>query len=249
MEPALYDLFYDIEEEHWWWRSRRTIALVALERLIPGPERARVLDIGCGMGAFLRALPARFEGYGVDISEKAIEGCRAKGMTRVFQTKGPELPFGPGFFDAACAFDVLEHLDDEGPLLVEAARVLKAGGRLLATVPAFPFLATRWDELNEHKRRYLKDGLIGVLERHGFRVEFCSYCNFLLFPLALARSLHERVWGRPDAQGSEIPGAAVPAKHVNAVLEGAFSSERHWLADARALPWGSSLIVWARKAP
>lgn len=246
MEPILYDLFFDIEEGHWWWRGRRAIIGSFLERLFPGPGPYRVLDVGCGLGAQLRALPFKFEGYGADSSPQALEGCRRRGMSRIFQVLGPELPFESEFFHAVLALDVLEHLDEEGPLLRNVHRVLRPEGHLLATVPALPWLWTRWDALNLHKRRYRRRPLRAMLERHGYQTRFCSYMNCFLFPLAAFRKLSEDLG---CGQAGALPaGAVIPAATVNAALEALFGLERFVLSRGIPLPWGSSIMSWSQRS-
>lgn len=238
-------MFSDIEEEHWWWRSRRAIILDLLDRLLPEPGPHRVLDFGCGLGAMLRALPPHIEGYGVDASERAVEGCHRHGMARVLHSPGPELPFSSGFFNGALALDVLEHLDEEGPLLRELGRVMKEDGSLIATAPAFPWLWTHWDELNQHRRRYTRQTLSATLDAHGFRVRFCSYMNFFLFPLAMLRRISEI---RKSSEENSFPaGARIPSPGLNRLLAAVFGSERLWLNREKNLPWGSSLIAIAQK--
>lgn len=243
MEPILYDHFERIEETHWWWRGRRTIILAMLRLHLPPPGPWRILDVGCGMGALLAALPPDVEGYGVDPSAKAVESCRGQGLTRVQEASAESLPFEPGFFDAVLALDVLEHLDLEAPALTGMRRVLKPGGLLVATVPAFQALWSRWDDINHHRRRYLKSDLLAVLRAAGFDPVLASYLNFFLSPAMAARAAVERL--RP---GHDLPfGAHLPPSGLNRALEAVFSFERHWLLRGRGLPWGSSVLALATR--
>ena len=66
------------------------------------------------------------------------------------------LPFGDATFDVVCAFDVVEHCEPEALALAELARVLKPGGRLLISVPAYQWAWTEFDEENGHHRRYTR---------------------------------------------------------------------------------------------
>jgi arsenite methyltransferase len=97
----------------------------------------RVLDIGVGPGFLASELSAMgVEVVGLDVSEAVLALAR-----RRFAVDGvvvelvvgdcTALPFPNGTFDAVVAVQVLEFVDDVGAALREAARVLRAGGRLL----------------------------------------------------------------------------------------------------------------------
>lgn len=99
----------------------------------------RLLDIGCGDGNFT-VLMARVCGteeiYGVDVSERAVELARAKGIKcyRV-DVDTEKLPFSDNFFDAITALEVIEHLFDPDHFLEEVRRVLKPGGLFILSTP------------------------------------------------------------------------------------------------------------------
>ena len=105
------------------------------------PRRApgeRVLDLGCGAGRFLAALrDAGAEPVGVEIAEAAVERARTNvpgADVRLLEPDGT-IPAAHGEFDLVWCSEVLEHIPDVGAALFEVRRVLKPGGRLLATVP------------------------------------------------------------------------------------------------------------------
>ena len=228
MKPEMYDNLLDLEQRHWWWRARRRIFREILESL-PPPGPKRLLDIGCGAGQWLKEI-----GYGVGIEKSPI--ARAICKSRGLDVKPNGFNSHSFEFDVVTAFDVMEHCAFPGDIVSDAYSRLKPGGYSIVTVPAYNWLWTRWDDLNEHKRRYTRHELIADLEYQGFNVEFASYFNFYLFPLA--------VWRKISGNATAI----IPGRFINRLLERIFQHERHWLAARRAFPWGSSIIAIVRKA-
>jgi SAM-dependent methyltransferase len=129
---ALYDqAFADIRvrRDEWSWLNAR------LDRAAFPDGRPRVLDIGCGTGALLRALEGRIaSGVGVDTSAKMIDQAQARspGATRLRFQKidGPALPFETGSFDVVTSFLSFRYLDWD-PIMQEVRRVLAPGGHVL----------------------------------------------------------------------------------------------------------------------
>lgn len=111
-----------------------------IERAQPG----RLLDIGCGEGAFLAAAQERgFEVSGIDLDPGSIEVARHRGLTRVRALPlfdpatgalEPELERGQPF-DSVTAFEVLEHQAQPLDFLRATRQLLAPGGRLCGSVP------------------------------------------------------------------------------------------------------------------
>jgi ubiquinone/menaquinone biosynthesis C-methylase UbiE len=124
---TLYDrAFADIRvrRAEWRWVSARMDAL----RIRP-----RVLEIGCGTGALLRALAPRLtRGVGLDVSgemlERAREGCRYLDALRFAQISGPELPLPDRSQDVVISFLSFRYLDWPA-IWPEVRRVLAPSGR------------------------------------------------------------------------------------------------------------------------
>jgi 2-polyprenyl-3-methyl-5-hydroxy-6-metoxy-1,4-benzoquinol methylase len=150
--------------------ERRLALLLAEAR--PGD---RVLDLGCGAGRFLRALgEAGAEPVGVEIAEAALERARANAPSVDLRLlEDGTIPAAHGEFDLVWCSEVLEHIPDVGEALFEIRRVLKPGGRLLATVPRIRardllrFEAT-FDPLGQHVRFFTRKSLARTLAATGF---------------------------------------------------------------------------------
>ena len=91
------------------------------------------------------------------------------------------------------ALDVLEHIEDDRGALAEIRRVLRPGGTLLATVPAYRWMWGPQDEISHHYRRYVRDELSEKIEASGLRLRRATYFNTLLLPAVAAVRLAHRL--------------------------------------------------------
>jgi SAM-dependent methyltransferase len=252
MEPAAYGEFRDLERTHWWFRGRRAIFLELLKRrVLPalGHDPVRSLDLGCGMGGHLTMLRGLGEPVGTDVEIEAVRHCRTRGFQRVVLADGARLPFKEGAFDLVTAFDTIEHIEDDLNALKECCRVLRPGGFLFLSGPAYQFLYTHQDAVVHHQRRYTTGRLKRLFEAAGFHVDHKSYINSILFPPILAALLLiklKQLIVPPGADDKRSNASIWFPGWLNEILAGIFASERH-LASRFELPFGHSLLVVGRK--
>lgn len=165
---------------------------------------ARLLEVGCGVGAQLRLLVRRYPHLrvtGVDISESQIQRARlllakelAGGQVELHISRGDELPFADGSFDAVYICFVLEHVPDPAAVIREAKRVLADGGLLYCTevfndalyiYPESPAIMRYWRAFNECQRQIGGDPNIGirlanVMIQAGLEVEWLKDASCML---------------------------------------------------------------------
>src|SRR5713226_7634679 len=106
----------------------------------------------------------------IDVSAPAMAKLRARGSSGALGSI-TALPYRDAAFDLICAFDVIEHVDDDERALAELSRVAAPGAALITSAPLHPALWTAFDDFVGHRRRYEPAELMDKLARHGFAVE------------------------------------------------------------------------------
>jgi SAM-dependent methyltransferase len=127
-----------------YWRAIELRHLLTAMRKLGGASGLG-LDLGCGDGAVMSSLARRLPGLrvvGVELDPAEVSRAEQRGLyERVHLASGASVPEPSGTFDWVVANSVLEHIPDVGPVLGEAARLLKPGGRLWITAPGPEFHA------------------------------------------------------------------------------------------------------------
>jgi SAM-dependent methyltransferase len=229
-----------IEEDrrHWYFRGRLAILLAVLERVAPSP--CRLLELGCGTGNVLGELGRFGEAVGVETDPDMRAVGRAAGLDIRAGALPDDVPVPDGWADVVLLLDVIEHLDDDVAAVRAARRVLRPGGAMLITVPAYGWLWSGHDEALGHRRRYTARGLRALITSASLSVEHLGYFNTVLFPAIAGTRLAKRLAGRDTHDLRRTPGV------VNGALERLLALERHVVLRP-GLPFGSSVIAVARR--
>ena len=230
---------HEVEDDHWWYRGRRLVLDSVLRRLELPPSIA-ILDAGCGSGRNMIEL-ARFGTVtGLELAQASAELARARGVGEVVIGSLDAMPFADASFDLALALDVIEHLDDDRGALRELRRVVRPGGTLLLTVPAYPWLWSEHDIVNHHRRRYTRHSLDAAAADAGWSRFTTTYFNGLLLPAAVGYRTLKRLRRAPTHSGGDLERAPSPA--LNALLERPLRAEARLIARGRRIPAGLSLL-------
>lgn len=258
MQPQEYHTLAALEQRHWWYRALHRRLLNRLQREARRQGRPlRVFDAGCGTGGLLRRLRQRPEvsrAEGCDIHPLALAYARSDGLT-VRRCSVNELAGLPGGWDLICSVDVLYHRDvSPRRAMAGMAGLLEPGGALLLNVAAMPCLARGHDIRVMGARRFLPAGLRQLVEASGLEVEEIRYWNSWLTPLLWLRIQLEALGERARLAA---PPAAAPAQDADSELQlppawlnrglAALLELERQLSPWLPLPWGSSLMLMARK--
>lgn len=238
-----YEHLAALEDGHFWFRARNKLIVSALERHFP--DAKSLLEAGSGSGVVLRAIRARYPSLqlvGVDPSPGANRVAASRVDATLFEYDARSLPFDEEF-DVVCAFDVLEHVDDDERALSELASATRPGGGLLVTVPQYQWLWSKGDDYGRHQRRYTKRDLERKVQKAGFTLVQSTAWVFSLLPvLAVSRVWDKRRSGRYDPRRElDLP------KSINRMLEALLDAERLAIEHGLTLPYGSSRLVVAEK--
>ncbi len=225
-------------DDQFWASGRRDLEAIVLRSLVLG-ARARVLEIGCGMGRLLRPLAERVESaWGVDISPemiaKAKEALSGVRNAEVALTNGDLRQFRDATFDLVYSFIVFQHIPAKRSVLRyirEAARILKAGGILRFQVDGRPrtrFSATDtwlgvWYSPVEIRRELAAAGFEEVdLWGEGTHYLWVTALRKLEGgrPSAVAVGAQRRAWNRQALEHLLARLGADPSPEADAILLG-----------------------------
>ncbi|HEX7243402.1 MAG TPA: class I SAM-dependent methyltransferase [Longimicrobiaceae bacterium] len=243
-EAAFFAALAEAEPGHFWFEARNRLIAWALRAHFPGARS--FLEVGCGTGFVLGGLRRAFPALalaGSEIFPEGLEFARRRAPeAELFQMDARRIPFDAEF-DAAGAFDVLEHVDEDEEVLAELRRAVRPGGGIVLTVPQHRWLWTALDDIAHHRRRYTRAELVGKVLRAGFTVERVTSFVSALLPLMVLARVGKR---RPAAEVDPMAEFRIhPA--VNRALAGVLDAERALIARGVSFPAGGSLLLVARR--
>lgn len=259
-----YDELFGIslEEQGWVPAPRYLLRRDRVLRLLRRKKPKNLLEIGCGVGALLYDLNL------LGISCTALEGSHnALSKAASVNTKKVDFYRAPlndwkSKYDCVCAFEVLEHIEDDFSALKEWVSWLDENGILVLSVPAHENKWSATDDWAGHVRRYEKSGLIDLMTRVGLSVEhFECYgfplANFLdpirsrMHSRALKRRLASGLTGRAthnELSGVERGAEARMYPLLKSFIGKAVMRCAYWLQSmTSSKDWGNGYLLVAKK--
>lgn len=237
--------WYDLNSaDHFWFEWRMAAALAQWRSCaLPLDRPLRVLDVGGGRGVVRDQVEAS-TAWTVDLVElnhaalRAAAPGRGRHLYYDVRDRRPELV---GCYDAAILFDVIEHVEDPGPMLEAVRAHLRPDGVLLLNVPALPALFSAFDVASGHFRRYDRRSLAQALAGGRWQVVEQRAWGLSLIPLLAMR----KVLLRSATEETIRRGFGSPNPLVQAGLRALMKVETAALARP---PVGTSLLAVARRS-
>ena len=226
----------------WWHIARRNLLREVVAQGVHNKRQARILDLG-GKAELEFEQPSLIGVVNQHSSVDSAAFAQLHGKQNLVCTSIDELAFASNCFDLVLAGDFLQTITDDRAALRELLRVLKDGGLLCLTVPAYAFLWGDDDERRGHCRRYRASELRRKLTTAGFEVQRASYFVAAAFvPLALARMMRNIVH-ITSSRDNHYPQHSRAARAAMVTL---LEAERQLMHHIN-LPFGTRVVCWARK--
>ncbi len=225
--------FHDgMQQDHFWIRAKRDFIKLVLDQENIHPS-AKILDVGAGVGDDIKVLASFGSIYVIDIDEQVLTYVPRDLVVDARVADICALPYADNFFEVIVCFDVLEHIADDRRAVVELQRVLKPGGKLFFTVPAYQWLFSQHDTHLGHYRRHTKSSIKKLFSGLVFEEKSLSYWFSLLFvPAALQRLLNKK-----NSEGLKPLG-----KFLNGLFYAIVACENFLIKCGVRFPFG--LSVW-----
>lgn len=246
MDKAYFKEYYIQERQHWWFLARMEILQSQITTLVKPKEKLKILNIGIATGATTEMLSKFGNVTSLEYDEDCCQFVKETLDIPVVHGSILSLPFEDGEFDLVCAFDVIEHVEDDKLAVAEMKRVCSKNGFVFVTVPAFMDLWSDHDLINHHFRRYIAKGLKALFVSNG-EVVYSSYFNSILFPpiyfvRRLSNLLKSKSKEAPQSDFTKFkPGL------LNNLLYRLFKLEKRFLNKQFHFPAGVSIMLIWRK--
>jgi SAM-dependent methyltransferase len=230
------------DNESCWYTARRKLLREAAAQAVRGKRETCVLDLGCAAQLQFDD-PALYRVCNVQGSLRTLAFRQIEGDRNLVCSRPEELAFNSNSFDAIVAGDVLQSVADDMAALREMRRVLKEGGLLCLTAPAYSFLWGEDDEARGHQRRYTVSELRRKLTTCGFQIHRASYFVASAFlPLVVGRAAKD-IFRKSISRHQHYPH---PSRVANSAMATLLDGERH-LMHYINLPFGTRVVCWALK--
>ncbi len=251
MDQHYFKEYYHLERVNWWFTVRRRILRDRIRHILKNPKEIQSLNIGAATGTTSDMLSEFGEVMSVEFDQECCNYTQTFLSTPLIQGSITELPFGNNSYDLVCAFDVIEHVEDDTKAVAEMMRVCKPGGHIAITVPAYSFLWGEHDVINQHYRRYTKTQLLELLKNHPGKIIYQTYFNSILFiPIAayrlLAKGMSKLKGAKKETLESDHAIFGTEGFFTN-LLAGIFSIDYYLMKWGCRFPTGVSIMVFFKK--
>ncbi len=242
MQEIVYHSNFEIENKYWWFVARNQIVKDIFEKICKIPKNSDVLDVGCGTGGFASKLINNYNVIGIDKSDLALDYSKRRGIKHLYNCYLDKFPAKDWNIKAITILDVIEHIEDDVAVVKQCYSILPDNGYIVATVPAYKWMWSHHDVIHQHYRRYNQKQFNELLTRAGFKIEYSTYFNSILFLPAFLKRLVEKIFG---TKNNNSPVDEVP-DWLNSIFTKMFEMENSILPNI-TFPFGLSILTVAKK--
>lgn len=232
-----------LEAGNFWFCARNSLIIWALQKY--AANLRSFMEVGCGTGFVLTGIADAFPKARLTGSEIFTVGLgfakKRLPVANLIQMDARKIPFVEEF-DAVGAFDILEHIEEDGVVLSQLWQALKPGGVLLLTVPQHQWLWSQSDEHACHVRRYHATELKNKVHQAGFKILRVTSFVSLLLPVMLLSRIKRRTKNKYDPLDEfHIP------RWMDSLFYWVMALENLMIQIGINFPVGGSLMVVAQK--
>jgi SAM-dependent methyltransferase len=241
------------EDKLWWYKGLRGSLKALLNRHGSKlPKKPVILDAGCGTGANLRFMREQFPEAnisGFDLNPSSLSHTREKNPDLdIYESDicQPELKHDS--YDLIYSMDVLYMIgvDKSFDGLKKMIDALEPGGLFIINTPALRWLYSEHDVAVHTVERLHASDMKKLAQRLGLECQQVSYRCFYLFPLIVLSRL-PTMFGRAPKTAEATSDTALPNPLINSLFSLIMAFENWVLGWGLSYPWGSSVIMVARK--
>jgi len=257
VKKEFYKDYYHHERNHWFFRARNKIIMDYIRQLTNEQRQKgsfKVLNVGVATGYTSVLLKEFGDITSIEYEESCYDFVKEKVEDIGLQLGSIlELPFEDNSFDLVCAFDVVEHVEEDHLAVSELKRVCKNEAFVVITVPAFMSLWSNHDVINHHIKRYRKAEILELFEDEP-NIQHSTYFNFWLFPLVWTfRKLNNllSVTDKTQTEDEVSSDLTVMSKEgfASNMIYKLFASESRRVLKGKTYPFGVSILTsWKKQA-
>jgi len=217
--------------------------------MVNGKEKLNILNVGIATGLTTEILSSYGNVTSIEYDKDCCDFVREKLNIDVINSSVTEIPFQDKEFDLVCAFDVIEHVEDDKKAVNELYRVCKSDGIVFITVPAFMSLWSEHDEVNHHYRRYIMRQIKNLFSDTQGNIIYNSYFNSILFlPILLFRLISRILPKKSIRKGSGSDFTVINNENIiNKLLYIIFNFEVSIIQYIK-YPFGVSILFMFKKS-
>jgi SAM-dependent methyltransferase len=246
MDSNYYKEYFTLERNHWWFKVRGKIILFLIDKSLAKKVNTNltILNVGAATGRTSEILSKYGKVTSLEYDKECCDFVKANLNVEITNGSILELPYKDNCFDLVCAFDVIEHVEDDRLALSEMKRVCKTGGLIAVTVPAFMSLWSHHDVVNHHYRRYTKTNLLKVFSTNHLHMTIGTYYNTILFlPIFIFRLFTKIIPKKWIRSGAGSDATLTNEKgFVNSMMYNIFNIELFLLKFIK-FPFGVSIFI------